>query len=764
MLGLLTAVVFLGALLLFMVQPMAAKQVLPLLGGSPAVWNTAMVFFQAALLAGYAASHWVSRLGRRGVTLVPLVVFAAGAATLPMTIPAWDPSAAPPALWVLGALAVAVGLPFVALSMTSPIVQAWLSRTDHRSARDPYFLYAASNAGSFLGLLGYPIVVEPLLDLTQQRWAWSIGYGALAVLAMTGGVAAHARMRGPVTVAAAGLAGAEQETVSWGRRARWVLLAFIPSSYMLGVTQHVTTDIAAVPLLWVLPLAIYLLTFVAAFAGRAPRGLESVSRLYPVVVVSLAVAMLVQARQPFALLVAIHLAGLAMAAYLCHGRLAKDRPGAGRLTEFYLLLAVGGVLGGLFNGIVAPLLFNDVYEYAIAIVLASGARLPTGWGTGAGTLSRLARGMRPRATGDRGRSRWMGLAMDFTVPVIVLLTALVLGPAVMQETGYVADFVRAGLPSILCFLFVARPLRFAVGTAVLLSAAEVLPMLHRDVVLQRRTFFGVLRVSSNRSGEVLELRHGTTLHGMQITIPGLQLEPTNYYHRTSPIGDVMRLFNDEPRFDAVGIIGLGVGSMAAYGRPGQTIDFYEIDPAVVWIARDWGRFTFLELSRADEIRCIVGDGRIRLAEAPDGAYGLLVVDAFSSDAVPIHLITREAIELYVRKLRPDGLLALHISNRHLDLGALVESLAADAGLAVRINRDGEDFMPAAEQLALQMKQERSMSIWAVLARDEAALGALADRAGWAAPTGEPRVRPWTDGYSNVLAVFDWRADLRLAGP
>ncbi|MBX3362173.1 MAG: fused MFS/spermidine synthase [Phycisphaeraceae bacterium] len=745
MLFLFAMTIFLSALLLFMVQPMAAKGILPLLGGSPAVWNTCMVFFQALLLCGYAYAHALSRLRSKWAQVgIHGAVIVLASATLPIVVPRGValPSEGGETLWLLGLLATMVGGPFFLLSTTGPLVQSWFARTGHPSASDPYFLYGASNAGSFIGLLGFPLAIEPLMGLRDQGVWWAVGFGALApLLIVCGVVMAQAVVRAPTRQARrAGKVPAaptlDASPVTWKRRGWWVFLAFVPSSLTLGTTQYLSTDIAAIPLLWVVPLAIYLLTFIIAFSKRELVPTESLSKLLPFIVVAIGVAFLMHAREPIAMLIGLHVLLMTLGSLLCHKRLADARPEVSRLTEFYLWIAVGGVLGGIFNALVAPLAFNDVYEYPIAIGLACMSRIAPGG---------VARSVRSRM-------------LDVAVPLAVLLIAAGTLPAMQWvfrlggmelQGGWLVKALTVGLPCIACFLAVGRPLRFSLCAVAILVYAFVSIEPTFKVLHKERTFFGVLRVLESMDGAMHTLRHGTTTHGTQFMIPEYRDLPTTYYHPDGPLGDLLFVYREGPMLRRVAVIGMGTGAIAAYGRPGDVHDFYEIDPAVDRIARNTKWFRYLSDSKAT-VNVIIGDGRREIAEAPDGSYGLIVVDAFSSDAIPVHLITREAIELYMKKLAPGGVLTLHISNRHVNLNPPLVGIAASLGLKV---------VSCAHQSPKQLATDAWTSVWVAIGREPGDLEPLlakgADRRDWWVFEPNERTPVWTDDHANVLQMFKW---------
>jgi hypothetical protein len=736
--GLFALTLFVSSALLFLVQPMFAKMVLPLLGGAPAVWNTCMVFFQTALLAGYAYA-WIvpGWLGIRrhaavhvGLLLVTLVL-------LPITIPGtWHPPRETnPIPWLFGVLTIAVGLPFFVLSANAPLLQRWFAETGHPAARDPYFLYGASNMGSLLALLGYPILLEPSLSLSACIRLWSAGYGVLLVLMtscafMLWRAAPAAESKRSSSFAHARAA---EPHANWRLRRRWVVLAFVPSSLMLSVTTYLTTDIAAIPLLWVIPLALYLLTFILAFARRSWLPYSAMARILPVIVLVLTFVMLSEATEPVWLLVSIHLLALFVTGIVCHAQLAAMRPAAIHLGEFYLWLSVGGVLGGLFNGLIAPLVFRGVAEYPLVLVLAC-----------------LLRPADPAA----GPRRNAFTILDFVLPasLCVITMGLVLvgqafGPRWGLEPGPASVAVMFAVPAVICYTFLHRPLRFGLGIGALLLAGSLYHGVHGAVLYQTRSFFGVHRVTIDQDRRFRQLVHGNTFHGQQSLDPSRRGEPLAYFYRTGPIGQVFAAFSASDVKTEVALIGLGAGSLAAYGQPGQRLTYYEIDPSVLRIARDPRYFSFLADSRGD-VHVLLGDARLTLGEARDRQYGLIVIDAFSSDAIPLHLLTREALSLYLAKLAGDGLLAFHISNRYLDLEPVLARLAGDAGLRCLT---AEDLQLSEEE----KKRGKFPSQWLVMARDKAHFGRLAVSGRWREARLASEIGVWTDDFSNIFSVFKW---------
>jgi hypothetical protein len=703
----------------FLIEPMVGKMLLPLFGGTPAVWAVTLVFFQAFLLAGYAFAHISIRvLGIRRQALVQLALLLVPLALLPIAVPrGMHPSSAHPTIWLLGVLFLTAGLPFFVASSASPVLQRWFSASGDAASRDTYFLYAASNAGSLLGLLAYPTLLEPRLTLAQQSRVWTVAYVVFAVLT------ALCVLRLLATSAVPVVAGPRLRAVSltWRRRLRWIGMAALPSSLMLGTTSYITTDIGSFPLLWVLPLAAYLVSFVLAFARRQLVSLTVISRAMVVTATLVATSLLHLAVLPIWALVGVHTLNLFLVALLVHRLLAMERPPTEQLTEYYLLLSVGGVCGGIFNALVAPVAFSTILEYPIAIVVA------------------LV--LRPGPRGPRADARFFRKTTDLVLPlaiaggVIVALVALNVAGWLTALT-YSATLAAALLAVV---LLVRRPVRFAAGIAALV----LIPVLLGQKTLHtERTFFGVLKVESG--DRTHRFVHGTTLHGIERFAPGWRDEPLSYYSRQGPIGQVFQRLGD--RIHSVGAIGLGAGTIAAYGRPGDRFTFYEIDAAVARIASNPRYFTFLHDSKAD-IGIVIGDGRLRIAEAPRRPYDLIVLDAFSSDAVPVHLLTREAVELYLSKLRPGGLLAFHISSNYLDLRPVI------AGIARTLNCSAltQEHRPSE-------RQERvgaGRSIWVLVAPDARALARLRSDRRWKPLDESAGTTVWTDQFSNILSVAKW---------
>ncbi len=629
--------IFVSSALLFSIQPMIAKMLLPLLGGTPAVWNTCMLFFQAVLLAGYAYARLVSRWPLKRQLVVQLAMLCLAFISLPIGLSSsWVNSVPPsdnPSLWLLLCLGASVGLPFFIVSSNSPLLQKWFSRTPAESARDPYFLYSASNAGSLLALLAYPALMEPFFTLRAQGRLWTAAYAVLVLL-----IGLHALMLWRSRESNAEEVVVEQENFeakpALNRRMRWLLLAFAPSSLMLGVTNYITTDIASVPLLWIIPLALYLLTMVFAFARKplfSPRLADLVVPGATVVLLMLYLAD--SSGRGSRMLILLHLAYFFFAALMCHGRLAADRPGPRYLGEFYVWLSLGGVLGGIFNALAAPLLFRSVIEYPLAIL-----------------LSCLLLPYAVTAQGENKQRR-----LDFALPILIFVLTVGLGwvvdrfaPSQMGGSLYVV-----AVPLFVSYPLRKRPVRFALSLGAVILAAGLMTGGGRTTLHAERNFFGVLRVTNDHSRNLHSFLHGSTVHGRQSTTPDRRCEPLSYYHREGPLGRIFTVF-ESSRANAnakVAIIGLGTGATVSYAKPNERWTFYEINPAVVSVARSPDYFSYLSDCAAAPVDIVLGDARLKLHDAQDRSYDLLVLDAFSSDAIPVHLMTQQALDLYRLKTR-----------------------------------------------------------------------------------------------------------------
>ena len=724
--------IFISSALLFSIQPLIAKLLLPLLGGTPAVWNTCMVFFQAVLLAGYAYALLVSRWPLRRQLIAQIVLLCLAFVSLPIRLSSsWInsvPRTGDPSLWLLACLAATVGLPFFIISSNSPLLQKWFSRTASDSAHDPYFLYAASNAGSLLSLLAYPVLFEPFFTLRIQSLIWTVAYVAMVLLIGVHALLLYRSKTGDLSVSEVPVSNEAKLTLR--RRLRWLLLAFAPSSLMLGVTNYITTDIASVPLLWIIPLALYLLTMVFAFARRQFVSARLVDLITPAATIVLLMLYLADsAGRGSRILIVFHLAYFFFAALMCHSQLAADRPGPTHLAQFYVWLSLGGVLGGVFNALIAPLVFSTVVEYPLAIVLACFL------------LPKLA-AQESFALRER--------RLDFALPVLIFAMTVGLGwfadrmaPAQMSGTVFVV-----ALPLFVSYPLRKRPVRFALAIGGVILAAACMMGVNQNTLHAQRNFFGVIRVVNDPQRDVHSFLHGSTVHGRESTIPERRCEPLSYYHQDGPLGRIFAHVEHSRPAANVGIIGLGVGATAAYSRPDQHWTYYEINPAVVSVARSSQYFGYLNDCAKAPVNVVLGDARLQLHSAPDHGYDLLVLDAFSSDAIPLHLMTQQALDLYLSKLAPGGLIVFHISNRNLDLTHVVAGLAHSRQLSCLSLRDLIDPQP----------NGRDPSQWMVVARNTADLGPLVNDSYAQVLTGSDDRNVWTDDFSNIITVFKWRSD------
>jgi hypothetical protein len=751
-----TATTFLSALLLFAIQPMFAKTVLPVLGGSPSVWSVSVFFFQAALLAGYLYAHLLINKAPPHLTgYIHLGVCLLAVVCLPIGISSAlgdPPSDREPYMWQLGTFALSIGLPFLAVSANAPLLQAWFARSGHPDARDPYFMYAASNLGSLIALLGYPFVLEPAFGLSELKWLWAVAYGLL-VLALAG---SFFLMRGAQAggvseeVAPPDTDIASGEAPTGLNRLAWIGLAFVPAALVTAFTVHITTDVASAPLLWVIPLALYLLTFVLVFRDTPLIPREALLFLH---LVALVVALIALTR-PTIDWFTVSFSGAAAfttTALLAHRTLYEARPAPRYLTEFYLWMSFGGALGGMFTALVAPKLFNQIYEYPLLLALSMACR------PGALELPKENR---------QNELIWLGLI----AVAGVLLIRYVPGSRaqIVQELGGTLVVVLALALGLLAL--VHSPPRQLVAAGMMCAALVWLPSEVRRTEPPnpppQRSYFGVYRMSVSfypdyPNALFRSLVHGTTLHGAQhiadvkvvdkkiVTVPVDDTVPTTYYYPKSPIGLTIAkrrevLGKDKGHY---GVVGLGTGSSACHKQEGETWRFFEIDPLVIKIAKNPDNFSFVSKCQPD-IDISVGDARLTIKKEEDESFDLFVIDAFTSDAIPVHMLTKEAVELFLSKLKPQGVVLLHTSNRHLDLeGVLASTLKilpkGTAGLVMHDANANKKRYPA----------ETGSSVVVFAKSDEAlepyrALDGVADLV-----ERNPPLRAWTDDYSDILGAF-----------
>jgi SAM-dependent methyltransferase len=719
------ATIVTGSFLLFLTQPMVARIALPRLGGAPAVWNSAMLVYQALLLGGYAYAHWLARLAPRSQAGLHLALFGMAALWLPIGLrDALPPPDAWPTLWVPWFLVSSIGPLFFIISAQAPLMQRWYAMETTRG--EPYALYAASNLGSFAGLLSYPLLVEPMLTLEQQSRLWTGGFALLVLLVVGCALTIPARAVAEERVEAS-------PPPTRLRVAHWIVLAIVPSGLMLSTTTHLTTDIVAMPLLWALPLSLYLLSFVVAFASwRSPTVF--ITQVAPLVIlIAGGLAFADGSTRPVAA-ATLGLSLLFVVAVTLHGEMYRLRPAADRLTGFYLAMSVGGVLGGAVVALLAPLVFDWAYEHPL-LILAAAALLPQ------------------RNYLDAIERIWADPRFETRLLMFLPLVALLLSflgdrlfSPDLPEWAAIAAQVAIGLIALFSighrFAFAAclaaLMMSFGGWTSINLSLADV----------RTRSYFGVYTVGSSPERKAVSLIHGTTLHGLQNLTPARRLDPTTYYVRDSGIGRAMTaapgLFGADAR---IGVVGLGTGTLACYRQPGQEWRFFEIDPVMVRIATESGYFTFLS-SCAPGAEIIVGDARLTLAQQPPGRFDLLAVDAFSSDSVPMHLLTREAFAVYGRALQPDGVLAVHISNRYMDLKPVIAAAAHEGGW--------EAVLLSYSIRGVDKRENATPSVWVIMSRNSASV----DRVVLTGPPAlweqlEPRrgFAAWTDDYATILPLL-----------
>src|ERR1700686_2087784 len=727
-----TAAIFVSALLLFSVQPLFTKMVLPRLGGSPAVWSVAMVFFQSLLLGGYAHAHYLMQLRSRVIPVaVHLVLLVIALLSLPLSIAGgWgEPPTSGYAFWLLGLFAVSIGLPFFALAANNPLLQAWFVRTGHPSGPDPYFLYASSNIGSFLALLSYPVLLEPMFTLRTQNLIWTGGYGLLIVLIASCGVLL---LRSPANAAALNMPNDETDAPapSWILGARWIFLAAVPSGLLIAVTAHISTDVAAAPLLWVLPLSLYLLTWVLVFQSRPLLPHKWMLRAQPLAITGVIVLLAVGGEQNLLLTLGGHQLCFFVIAMACHGELARTRPAAKYLTGFYVALSFGGMVGGLFAGLIAPFAFSWIAEYPILLALAALCRPPGG---------------------DERLPRWSGWYWPFLAVLAVVLIGL------SYSTGKTMAWLDAhrvwviGAVGVLAALLALglNAKRWKIFATVVVALVLIRAYPSDDGRVETvRSFFGVHKIVVTPHGQYHVLMHGTTIHGAQkfknddgTPVPG-RPEPITYYHKDGGIGQAITAIRERKGAPLrVAVIGLGSGTLTCASEPGETWKFFEIDQSMVDTARDPKYFTYIQ-NCAPDLKPVIGDARLTFAREPDGIYDLIIVDAYSSDAIPIHLATQEAMAIYKQKLAPQGAVVMHVSNRHLELSSVIVGIATANELQSWVysedsNRDNEYIFATTV---------------VVCAREEADVGKLASSDVWALTEADDKQRVWTDDYSNVLGA------------
>lgn len=771
-----------SSFLLFLVQPMIGRMLLPSLGGTPAVWNACVLFFQAILLGGYAWAHYgPPKLGVRNHMLVHLALLAGVCFLLPMQfVEDWAvPVDGNPLGWLIGQLVLCVGLPFFVISSSAPLLQRWFGLLGDDGDSEPWFLYAISNTGSLVALVSYPFLFERYFGLTDQGWFWAFGFMLLAILFIVCGIvtlkfAPDERL----TRSTSEQLSLDEDSgpLQWSQRLRYIILAAIPSSLMLGVTTIVSTDVGSFPLMWSIPLALYLLTFVFVFAKRTLIPHQWLIYVLPILLLLMPLISLIDAGRNPIQLIAIHFGVFFIVAMVCHGELSRRRPPVSQLTEFYLMMSIGGVVGGAFNTLIAPIAFDGIFEYPLMLIAACWI-LPM----------RRSQAVDGQSSKDfyRGSRSIHGIAKQigvqpFLVAACLAVAWLILGAV---EVPTLARIVLGfGIPAAVCYTIIESPKRFAICYTCLALACPGL-MSIREVISKERGFFGVNEVALIEDGQFRILINGQTIHGKQRTDQASNPDPLSYFHKDGPIGDVFELYGTEQTQFAT--VGLGIGSLAAYCQPGQTLDFFEIDPVVCKIAQDERYFNFLS-SAQGEVNLILGDARIQLdliresmvnasnsksrpAITPVGyspvkannsdrevegssgnrnyVYDLMIMDAFGSDAVPIHLMTVEAVRLYLELLKEDGLLVFHVSSKFIDFEPLGVGISEHFGLSSAIK---VDLPSSAEQ-----EMGRNPCIYIVMSRDGDLVSEFLESGrGWREMDSSEKLI-WTDEHANVLDLMKW---------
>ena len=708
--------IFLSALLLFLVQPLAGRMLLPEFGGSSLVWNTAMVFFQATLLLGYLYAHFSIRLfGLRRQSYVHASLHILALAWLPFALSVSDSDWAP---WqqVAKSLALGIGVPFFVLSSNAPTLQRWYAASDAPDRDNPYRLYAASNIGSLIALLGYPILVEPWLGISQQSVVWSGGFVLLIA-----GIAVSTR------VIAHDVVSVESDPTSstdWKTRLTWLGWAAVPSSLLLGCTTFLTSDVAALPLLWVLPLAAYLATFIFAFAARRVFKTETTHQIAFVLTLVVAVSLSGGVVGDAWLAIPLHLVTLFAVALAFHQSLVDRRPAAKDLTEFYVWMSLGGVLGGAFNAFVAPEIFNRPFEYPLALAVAMvvvGTKIP-------------------RLVATRPTLVAVGV-------LVILVELLLFGLGTFSNSGTMYAVALAICGAVPLVLWFWQPMLGIHSVAILFIVFSWRPF-DTNLLERIRSPYGIYRVAQSQTelGPQNTLFHGRIVHGAQMRTDELNHLPGTYYSLRSPIGQAFDVLAQTRDSRPIGLVGLGVGTLATYAQRGQVFDFFEIDPVVADLAKNPERFSFIQKS-AGVVNVKVGDGRKLLEGEENGRYRMLVLDAYASDSVPVHLLTREALQLYMDHTTPDGWLLFHCSNKYIDVRQIVVNAAAAQGWASIT----QEHWPRESH---DVKMGVTGSDWVAVARTETDLAPLKSaQTSW--NVGQANgASVWTDDYANILPY--WR--------
>jgi spermidine synthase len=706
----------LSASLLFIIQPLFSKMVLPLLGGTPQVWNTAMLFFQLLLLAGYAYAHITTKLLTiRSQAMLHISLLLVFFFVLPIGIPAGTepPVSIDPTFWQLTLMTLNVGGPFFVLSGSTPLFQRWFSRTKHKDAQNPYFLYGASNLGSMSALLLYPTLIEPYMNLTEQSQGWMYAYIGLLALTLLCALMVWKTNGKSVKIKSA----ISKEVISWSQRGKWLLLAFIPSSLMLGVTAYITIDIASVPLLWIIPLALYLGTFIIVFARKQIISEKKATGVFDFLLLSILVHMLLFDNIPYLILLAFHLVLFFFAALVCHLALASSKPSAEKLTEFYLMMSIGGALGGVFNVLIAPNIFTIPLEYALALGLAVCMRF----------------------VNQKQEKVKLRHVIAGAAAIVAFSFALEMESMLIKVLFTLVVLFGLGL------LFNKRWAFGMIFTLLLLisSLGGLSYNFNTDIIYQERNFFGVIQVVEYTKNNHRILSHGTTMHGLQSLDKKKEHTPLSYYSSLSPIADMFKFTDQVIGAQKVAVLGLGIGATACYYKKDRSFDFFEINPGIISIAENPQYFTYLS-GCGSPYNIITGDARLTLANKEDKRYDFILADTYSSDNIPIHLVTLEAVKLYLQKLKPEGLLGFHISNRCFDMEPVFAEISTSLGITgyAKFTLGQKDSLEKASVHAF---------VFARNAKQEKFL----QENGWTPARKRIGVGLWTDQFSNIMSVLSF---------
>jgi hypothetical protein len=727
------ATLFTSASLMFVLQPLFGKILLPLLGGSPAVWNTCMVFYQSILFLGYLYAHYLStRFSQHRQIQIHAALILISFLALPLALPenTVPPTDSNPTFWLFWTLFLAIGLPFFVVSTTAPLIQKWFAHVGHHTSHDPYYLYAASNTGSLIALLSYPFLLEPNIGLATQKSDWSVGYMLLCLLiAGCAVVLWKSQQKTELPYSDNTEAQSRKDGLGFTTQLHWLVLALVPSSLLLGLTNFISTDIASVPLLWIIPLTLYLLSFVIVFSKWNDKIHPIMVKLQPIFLLPfIAYAFINPADLPYWAYLILHLIAFFFAVMVCHGELAKRRPHTRHLTTYYLIMSLAGMLGGMFNTFVAPFVFNAVYEYPIMIIAALM--------------------LRPGLKLSFNKA----MILQIIAPALLIFAGVILYTTVADLLQYF-DVIVITLIVLTCltYLLRARPAGFALMTGAIIFLAVSLHGLSSHTLFQQRTFFGVLAVrdavltdEQGKPESYHELFHGTTKHGAQRLAANLSKIPLTYYSRPGPMGQLFKEYDNADQAWNIGIVGLGAGALACYAKDQQSWTLYEIDPLVVDIASNPAYFSYLSQC-APKASMRIGDARLSLEKEPDQHFDLLIMDAFSSDSVPTHLLTREALELYFKKLKPNGILAFHMTNRHLSLKKVLSINAEALHLAALI----QEFKPQ-QEIPLVVATD-----WVVMAKHPDTIEPLRQsRLGnWQKLPLYFDMKPWTDDFTNIVSIW-----------